>query len=105
MPKDFPPKINKRDHETRNTDNLLSIQFFDKRPVHILSSIHENKIENSDKIDRATGQPIKKHTAIIEYTKKMGTVDKSNMQINSLECDRKSMKWYIKFFMHLIDIS
>lgn len=105
FPKDFSQKMKKGDLESRNSDTMLAIKFFDKRPVHILSTVHENKIEASEKIDRETGEVIKKHTATIEYTKKMGSVDKSDMQISSLECARKSMKWYIKFFMHLLDIA
>jgi hypothetical protein len=41
----------------------------------------------------------------MEYNKNMGAVDGSDMMISSLECVRKSMKWYRKFFFHLLDIT
>ena len=35
----------------------------------------------------------------------MRLVDKSDMQISSIECTRKTVKWYNKLFLHLLDIS
>ncbi|KAK3878726.1 hypothetical protein Pcinc_016673 [Petrolisthes cinctipes] len=35
----------------------------------------------------------------------MRFVDKSDCQLSNVECFRKSVKWYHKFFFHLIDVS
>ena len=35
----------------------------------------------------------------------MRLVDKCDMQVGSVECVRKSLKWYKKMFMHIIDIT
>ena len=35
----------------------------------------------------------------------MGAVDRTDMMLSSLECVRKSFKWYRKFFFHLLDIT
>jgi hypothetical protein len=59
----------------------------------------------SGKIDRSTNTEIMKLIYIMEYSKNMGAVDRSDMMITSLQCVRKSMKWYRKFFFHLLDIT
>jgi hypothetical protein len=35
----------------------------------------------------------------------MGAVDRTDMMIVSIECVRKLLKWYRKFFLHLLDIT
>lgn len=35
----------------------------------------------------------------------MGTVDKTDMLLSSVECIRKSIKWYKKLFFHIVDLS
>jgi hypothetical protein len=35
----------------------------------------------------------------------MGAVDRTDMMIGSIEYMRKSLKWYRKFFLHLLDIT
>jgi len=34
----------------------------------------------------------------------MGNIDKCDMLLSSIECERKTMKWYNKIFMHLVDL-
>jgi hypothetical protein len=55
--------------------------------------------------DRKTNTPIVKPDCVTDYDKNMGTVDRSDMMISSVECVRKSFKWYKKFFFHLLDIT
>lgn len=40
---------------------------------------------------------------VTDYTQNMRLVDKSDSQLSNTECLRKSSKWYIKFFFHLLD--
>lgn len=42
---------------------------------------------------------------VINYTQNMSMVDKVDMQISTVECVRKSVKWYKKPFFHLMDLS
>ncbi|CAI6353341.1 unnamed protein product [Macrosiphum euphorbiae] len=35
----------------------------------------------------------------------MGSIDKTDMLLSSVECVRKTSKWYKKIFFHLIDLS
>ena len=69
----------------------------------MLSTIHSTAYENSSKINRQTGEEIRKSVCIFDYTKKMGAVTHADMQMSFSECIRKSVKWYKKLFFHLLD--
>ncbi|KAJ8945520.1 hypothetical protein NQ314_009195, partial [Rhamnusium bicolor] len=57
-----------------------------------------------EKIDKSTKEHVKKPLCVVKYNKRMGAADKSDMMISSIECVRKSMKWYKKVFMHTLHI-
>ena len=76
-----------------------------KRDGRMLTTVHKPNITDSGKTHHATGQKILKPACVVEYSKHMGGVDKSDMQISLTECTRKMRKWYVKFFFHLVDIS
>lgn len=40
----------------------------------------------------------------VNYNRLMGTLDKTDMVINTIYSQRKNMKWYKKYFFHLINI-
>ena len=69
--------------------------------VHLLSTAHSNKMENSGKSDK-DGTVIKKPSCIVTYNHSMGGVDLMDQQLDSLLVLRKSYKWYKKLFLRLI---
>lgn len=54
---------------------------------------------DSCKIDRGSREPLLKHYAVVDYNINMRLVDKSDMQISSINCLRKCCKWYMKAFL------
>lgn len=48
---------------------------------------------------------IRKSECIIKYNKSMGSVDKTDMLLSSIECVQKTIKWYKKVHFHLIDMA
>jgi hypothetical protein len=98
-------KLKKGQTDSRYTDNMLALKWTDRREVYMLTTIHTDCMIQSGKIDRSTNTQIMKPTCVMEYNKNMGAVDRSDMMISSLECVHKSMKWYRKFFFHLLDIT
>ena len=67
------------------------------------STIHSTAYENSSKAYQQTGEEVRKPVYILDYTKKMSTVDHVDMQISFSECIRKSVKWHKKLFFHVLD--
>ena len=91
-------KLKRGESQYAHTNTLLALKWQDKREVHMLSTIHSTTYTNSNKIDRQTGEAIRKPVCIVDYTKNMGAADHVDMQISFSECIRKSVKWYRKLF-------
>ena len=102
----FMPKIsvivNKGESVSRNCDGIMCVKWCDNRVVHMLSSVHEDRWVDCQK---RTGEMMKKPACVVEYNQKMRIVDKCDMLISSVECVRKSTRWYIKLFFHLLDMT
>ncbi|CAB1345011.1 unnamed protein product [Coregonus sp. 'balchen'] len=73
----------------------------DKCDVHV--PFTPLKCQSPGKLDYVTRERKIKPDCVLEYNKKMGAVDKVDMQNSFVECARKSLKLYKKLFFHLID--
>ena len=104
MPK-FPKKMEKGECVKKKCENILALKWKDKRPVTLLTTFHPGTLMDSGKVDRKTKEKIMKPDVVIDYTKNMRLVDKSDMQIGEIDSGRKTVKWYKKLFYHLLDIS
>lgn len=82
---------------------LLAVKWHDKCDVHVLSTISSASMADSGKVDFDTGEHKMKPSCVLDYNKNMGAVDRFNMRNSSVECTRKTMKWYKKIFFHLVD--
>ena len=91
--------------QREKSGTLLAVKWNDRRPVHLLSTIHRGEIANTGKIHHRTKKPIKKPDVVVDYINNMRLVDKADSQLSGVECLRKSVKWHHKFFFHLIDIT
>ena len=84
---------------------VLAIEWHDKRPVHLLTTVHKGDMVDSGKLHYRTKKSILKPDVVVDYNENMRLVDKADSQTSEVECMRKSVKWYKKFFLHLIDIT
>lgn len=103
MPK-FTDKLNKGDVSWYSSDHLLVLKWKDRRDVHMITTMHANEIVVLPKVDRITKENVRKPRCVVEYNSKMGAVDRTDMMISSIDCMRKSIKWYKKLFFHVIDV-
>lgn len=69
----------------------------------MLSTFHTEEFVDTKRYYR-TQEMIKKPKCVVDYNRLMGTVDKTDMVISIIHSQRKNMKWYKKYFFHLIDI-
>lgn len=97
-------KLNKGEISWKSSEKLLALRWKDRREVTMLSTMHENKIITLPKLDRKTGENIKKPLCVVDYNKNMGAVDRSDMLISSIDSMRKNIKWYKKLFFHCVDL-
>lgn len=71
----------------------------------MLSTLHEPIMVPTGKVHFTTKQPKMIPLGVKEYNENVGLVDKYGMQITFSECARRSVKWYKKFFFHLLDLT
>ena len=81
-----------------HTDNLLALQWIDKRKVTMLSTLHEPIMVPTKKVHFVTKEQKMKLLCVKEYSNNRGFVDKYDMQISFSECTRRSIKWYKSSF-------
>jgi hypothetical protein len=105
MPEFDNQKMERDDCEKQSNGNVLAMKWHDKRDVCVLSTIHMGQMVDSGKKCHRTNNVIFKPDAVVDYVKNMRLVDKSDMMIGSVECMRKSIKWYKKLFFHLVDVT
>lgn len=98
------PNIAKGEAVSMHNGNLLALKWKDKRDVHMLSTMHTGSMAETGKINFKTGQPIIKPKCVLDYNVNMGAVDKTDMLIGSVECIRRTTKWYKKLAFHIIDM-
>ena len=96
--KNGPPKLKKTSALTNGTLNLLC--FFDKK-VNILTTTHDDSMMTTGKINPVTHEPITKLTAVAQYSKFIGAVNRSDQMIAYNAFKRRTLKWWKKAFLHM----
>ncbi|CAK9816580.1 PiggyBac transposable element-derived protein 4 [Anthophora quadrimaculata] len=86
----------------RCTDNLLALRWRDKKDVWMLSSVHEPKMIETGRRNYVTGLPKLKPECVANYNIKMGSVDRVDMVLSTLNSFRKCIKRYKNFFFSFI---
>ena len=82
---------------------LLAIKWCDKRAVTVLTTTHAAVHVETNKTD-AQGNRILKPLVIVNYINKMGGCDTSNQLISYYSFLQKSIKWWKKLFIHLLNM-
>lgn len=78
----------------------------DTKDVSVLSNVHSlrggdnvSRKKRDGTVIRVTAPPVVK-----DYNANMGAIDKSNQMKRSYALDRKSQRWWLRIFFHLLDI-
>ena len=96
-------KLRKTEAVFRCSGPLLAIKWCDKRAVILLTAIHAAVHVETNKTD-AQGNQILKPLGIVSYTKKMGGCDTSDQLISYYSFLWKSVKWWKKLCIHLLNM-
>ncbi|CAG4952090.1 unnamed protein product [Colias eurytheme] len=97
-------KLKRGQRAAYSSPPLLALKWQDKKPVLMLSTMHDDKMILSENVDYSTGLPKMKPQCVVDYTKNMGSVDTSDMMTSTLGCIRKSKKWHKKLGFHIFDM-
>ncbi|KAJ8706468.1 hypothetical protein PYW07_012546 [Mythimna separata] len=82
---------------------LMALKWKDNKYNFMLSTIHDNSLEPAIKNTSVTGI---KPNAFVDYTKIMSSVASTDTEltITSINCIRKTVKWYKKLFFRILDM-
>ncbi|KAJ8953416.1 hypothetical protein NQ318_023533 [Aromia moschata] len=53
-------------------------------------------------IDKVTKENKVKPLCVLSYNEEMGAIDRSDMMISTVDCTRKTIKWYKKLVFHTL---
>lgn len=99
--------LEKNEVQIAHTSTWLVIKWKakEKTDVHVITTVHEPTFSLTGKNDYHTGEAKTKPACILDYNKYMGGIDLIDKQLALTETVRKSMKWYRKLFLHLVDLA
>jgi len=100
-------KLKKGEVQRRRSGQLMVMKWRDKREVLMLSSFHSGKLVNvtAGKKLSKKGEPIQKPDCVVDYNAHMGGIDRVDQLTSYYTPLRKSLKWYRKVVLHVLDIS
>jgi len=105
MPIDFGPKqlkLKRGDIRVRTRGGLTPLVWKDRREGYILTNMDPPPAEGNFCDDSKC--PMKPHI-MEQYNQHMGYVDNSDRVANSYSMSRRTFKWTMKLFFHLLDLT
>ncbi|XP_032690081.1 piggyBac transposable element-derived protein 4-like [Odontomachus brunneus] len=97
-------KLGRGEVQVAHSHTWMAMKWEDKRSVRMLTSVHEFEFRATGKKHYKTKEDIIKPTCVQDYNQNMGGIDNIDRQLSITESVRKTMKWYRKLFLHLIDL-
>ncbi|XP_054259854.1 piggyBac transposable element-derived protein 4-like [Macrosteles quadrilineatus] len=95
-------KLKKGEYISRQKGDVTVMKWRDKRNVLTISTTNGPEMEN---VTNRRGVVIKKPSMIVAYNKGMSGIDRSDQMLSYYSTPRKSLRWYVKIFLHLLDVS
>ncbi|XP_046683594.1 piggyBac transposable element-derived protein 2-like [Homalodisca vitripennis] len=94
-------KLGKGETLERYADGVMVAKWRDKRTVTYMSTEFENVLVTSN--NRHNVAPVKP-LPIVQYNAHMKGVDWQNQMLAYYPCEHKSLRWYKKIFVHVIEM-
>lgn len=94
-------KLKKGECIWKRRDNIVVGKWKDKRDILVISTCH--KFELTPVTNRRGNEKIKPNI-VADYNQFMSGVDRADQMISYYSTPRKTIKWYLKLFFHLLDI-
>ncbi|RZF41384.1 hypothetical protein LSTR_LSTR000098 [Laodelphax striatellus] len=96
----------RKDNDNDDPSFIHVLEWKDKRPVTVLTTLYDNKTEIVKRIVKGgVEESIIKPSIICRYNEYMGGVDISDHYIASYAFTRRSIKWWRKVFFWLLEVA
>jgi len=90
------------------SDSLVVLKWMDKRPVLMLSTIHDTSLvakRRRSRLAQGGTEEVQKPKMVDEYNQYMGGVDKSDQLLSYYGFPHRTIKWWRRAFYHLLDLA
>jgi hypothetical protein len=105
MPLALKQKLKIGEVVVRQRGSLTALKWRDKRDVCVLSTKHAGTFKILfNKIERSSGDPRTIPSCVADYNEHMGGVDRSDQLNKYYSITRKTLKWWKKLALHVINV-
>lgn len=87
---------------SRQNGDITVMKWRDKRYVLTISTTNGPEMQE---VQNKRGVVKNKPSMVVEYNKGMGGIDRADQMISYYSSPRKSLRWYMKIFYHLLDVT
>jgi hypothetical protein len=98
-------KLSASDVQSMTSDSLMATKWHDRQDIRMLSILHSDKIVNIGKCEWKTKQFIMKVKHTVVQSCKMGSVDWTDMLLSYVQYIHKSVNWYKKLALHILNVA
>ena len=88
----------------RRNAALPALKWADKHAVYMINTIHDAKMVNTGKRHFNSNERIFKPEPVVQYTSKLGGVDKGDQLMSYYSFLHRSVKWWRKLFVHMLNM-
>lgn len=94
-------KLRKGENIGKYRNGVLVGKWHDKRDVPYISTEYPHDLIE---MENRRGTVLKKPLPILKYNEHMSGVDRKDQLLSYYPCERKTMKWYKKIFIHILQV-
>lgn len=113
--KDYPTALKEKvllknlkrgDYHTASSDGMTVTVWKDTKDVSFISNVHSSKGHDTvgRKQKHGSVKNISAPPVVKDYNANMGAIDRHDQLKKSYAIDRKSRRWWVRIFLHLLDI-
>lgn len=101
-PEDVKKAVLKKGETTAGyAEGIMIGKWKDKRIVTYVSSEYENEMVT---VVNKRGQEVQKPLPIVQYNAHMKGIDRGDQLLSYYPCERKTLRWYKKIFIHVLQL-
>ena len=97
-------KLKRGEQVIYSKDFLQCMKWKDKRDIYMSTTTHNCSMVDTGRVDRKTGNTIKKPECIVRYNEMMGGVDRNDQLVKYYTFARKVMKVWKKQFFYMLNL-
>ena len=109
VPEEMKSKLQKGETVTKMIDDkLMALKWQDKRPVVMLTTVHDDSVVTKQRRTRAVSggvEEVRKPLVIERYNQFMIGVDVGDQLLSYYGFSHRTLKWWRRAFFHLIEVA